>query len=158
MENKLIEKNLGRVSGLSSYELAVKNGTFSGTEEDYVKKEQQVYQDMLKYSDKSVAQMKQLLASATDNDSDTNAEIINSRGQFDTLNDRLNDSDNTLNTIMERLNAGAVGGDCITDAIIDDDGYLTISLKPKSFVLSVDTSWSKAVTSSLKAITSTDFL
>ena len=49
MENKLIEKNLGRVSGLSSYELAVKNGTFSGTEEDYVKKEQQVYQDMLKY-------------------------------------------------------------------------------------------------------------
>jgi len=31
---------------------------------------------------------------------------------------------------MERLNAGAVGGDCITDAIIDDDGYLTISLKP----------------------------
>ena len=130
MENKLIEKNLGRVSGLSSYELAVKNGTFSGTEEDYVKKEQQVYQDMLKYSDKSVAQMKQLLASATDNDSDTNAEIINSRGQFDTLNDRLNDSDNTLNTIMERLNAGAVGGDCITDAIIDDDGYLTISLKP----------------------------
>ena len=130
MENKLIEKNLGRVSGLSSYELAVKNGTFSGTEEDYVKKEQQVYQDMLKYSDKSVAQMKQLLSSATDNDSDTNAEIINSRGQFDTLNDRLNDSDNTLNTIMERLNAGAVGGDCITDAIIDDDGYLTISLKP----------------------------
>lgn len=130
MENKLIEKNLGRVSGLSSYELAVKNGTFSGTEEDYVKKEQQVYQDMLKYSDQSVAQMKQLLASATDNDTDTNAEVINSRGQFDTLNDRLNDSDNTLNTIMERLNAGAVGGDCITDAIIDDDGYLTISLKP----------------------------
>lgn len=130
MENKLIEKNLGRVSGLSSYELAVKNGTFSGTEEDYVKKEQQVYQDMLKYSDQSVAQMKQLLASATDNDTNTNAEVINSRGQFDTLNDRLNDSDNTLNTIMERLNAGAVGGDCITDAIIDDDGYLTISLKP----------------------------
>ena len=130
MENKLIEKNLGRVSGLSSYELAVKNGTFSGTEEDYVKKEQQVYQDMLQYSDKSVAQMKQLIASATDNDTDTNAEVINSRGQFSTLNDRLNDSDNTLNTIMERLNAGAVGGDCITNAIIDDDGYLTISLKP----------------------------
>lgn len=130
MENKLVEKNLGRVSGLSSYELAVKNGTFSGTEEDYVKKEQQVYQDMLKYSDQSVAQMKQLLASATDNDSDTNAEIINSRGNFDTLNDRLSDTDSTLNTIMDRIAKGAIGGDSVTDAIVDDDGYLILSVKP----------------------------
>ena len=138
MENKFTEKNLGRVSGLSSYELAVKTGAFSGTEEEYVAKEQQVYQDMLQYSDQSVAQMKQLLASATDNDSDTNAEIIDSRGNFNTLKDRLNDADNTLNTIMERIAAGAIGGDSVTDAILDDDGYLVLSVKPsgvdKSYV------------------------
>ena len=130
MTNTFTEQNLGRVSGLSSYELAVKNGTFEGTEEEYVKKEQQVYQDMLQYSDNSVAQMKQLLASATDQDSDTNAEIIDSRGTFNTLNDRLDDTDSTLNTIMERIATGAVGGDAVTDAFVDDDGYLVMSVRP----------------------------
>lgn len=130
MSNTFVEQNLGRVSGLSSYELAVKNGTFSGTEEEYVKKEQQVYQDMLQYSDSSVAQMKQLLASATDQDSDTNAEIIDSRGNFNTLTDRLNDTDSTLNTIMERIAKGAIGGDSVTDAFVDDDGYLVMSVRP----------------------------
>ena len=41
------EINIGRVTGLSTYELAVKNGMFSGTEEEYVKKEQKVYDDVL---------------------------------------------------------------------------------------------------------------
>lgn len=43
------EINLGNLNGLSSYELAVKNGTFSGTEQDYVKKEQKTYDDMVAY-------------------------------------------------------------------------------------------------------------
>ena len=38
--------NVGRITGLSSYELAVKHG-FEGTEEDYVNKEQKIYNDMV---------------------------------------------------------------------------------------------------------------
>ena len=41
------EINIGRVTGLSSYELAVKNGTFEGTEQEYVDKEQKVYNDIV---------------------------------------------------------------------------------------------------------------
>lgn len=41
------EINLGRVTGLSSYELAIKNGTFEGTEEEYTRKEQKIYDDVV---------------------------------------------------------------------------------------------------------------
>lgn len=41
------EINIGRVTGLSSYELAVKNGAFEGTEQEYVDKEQKVYNDIV---------------------------------------------------------------------------------------------------------------
>lgn len=128
---KFMEKNIGRITGLSSYELAVKNGTFIGTEEDYIKKENQVYEDMVKYSDKSVDEMKHLIASATDSSSDTNSEIVASRGEYDSLMDRLDDNDSTIGTILSRIQAIS-SGDAITDAIIDDDGYLVLSLKDAS--------------------------
>lgn len=43
------ECDLGVLDGMSSYELAVKYGLFKGTEEEYVKKEQQTYDDMVEY-------------------------------------------------------------------------------------------------------------
>ena len=43
------EINLGRIVGDSSYELAVKHGKFEGSEEEYVEKEQKVYDDMVKF-------------------------------------------------------------------------------------------------------------
>lgn len=50
MADPLLRKiNVGRITGLSSYELAVKYG-FVGTEEDYVKKEQELYDKMEKLS------------------------------------------------------------------------------------------------------------
>lgn len=43
------EVNLGRIVGDNSYELAVKHGKFEGSEEEYVEKEQKVYDDMVKF-------------------------------------------------------------------------------------------------------------
>lgn len=45
------EIRVGKVSGKSSYELAVELGTFSGTLSEYVNKEQQTYNDMVVYGD-----------------------------------------------------------------------------------------------------------
>lgn len=43
------EIRIGKVAGLSSYDLAVKNGTFTGTLTEYLNKEQQYYNDMVSY-------------------------------------------------------------------------------------------------------------
>ena len=44
------EINLGKVfDGMSSYQLAVKHGKFTGTEEQYVAKEQESYDKMVEY-------------------------------------------------------------------------------------------------------------
>ncbi len=45
--------NVGRITGLSAYELAVKHG-FVGTEEDYVKKQSELYLQMVEVA-KNVA-------------------------------------------------------------------------------------------------------
>lgn len=45
--------NVGRITGLSAYELAVKHG-FVGTEEDYVKKQNELYLQMVEVA-KNVA-------------------------------------------------------------------------------------------------------
>lgn len=45
------EIRLGSIKGLSSYELAVKSGTFTGTLIEYLNKEQQYYNDMVLYGD-----------------------------------------------------------------------------------------------------------
>lgn len=42
------EINIGRVTGLSSYELAVAHGKFTGTEEEYVDKEVELFNDITK--------------------------------------------------------------------------------------------------------------
>ena len=42
------EINIGRVTGLSSYELAVKHGKFTGTEEEFVEKELGIFNDVNK--------------------------------------------------------------------------------------------------------------
>lgn len=51
MENSYREINCGRITGMSSYELAVKHKVFEGTEEEYVQKEQQVYSEMVQYGE-----------------------------------------------------------------------------------------------------------
>lgn len=43
------EIRIGKVAGLSSYDLAVKNGTFTGTLAEYLNKEQKYYNDMVAY-------------------------------------------------------------------------------------------------------------
>lgn len=42
---------LGRVQGLSSYELAIQTGAFSGTLAEYLNKEQEYYNKMVKYGE-----------------------------------------------------------------------------------------------------------
>ena len=42
------EINIGRVTGLSSYELAVLHGKFTGTEEEFVEKEMAIFNDISK--------------------------------------------------------------------------------------------------------------
>lgn len=129
---KLVEKNVGKISGLSSYELAVRTGAFSGSLEEYINKETQVYQDMVKRSDDSVAEMKRLLASATDVDSDTNSEIVASRGEYGSLMDRLDENDELVQSLAAKLDVAIPEGEIISDAMIDEDGYLMISVRPSS--------------------------
>lgn len=45
------EIRVGKITGLSSYQLAIKNGTFTGTLTEYLNKEQQYYNDMVAYGD-----------------------------------------------------------------------------------------------------------
>ena len=46
----LRQLTVGPISGLSSYELAIKFGLFTGTEAEYAQKEQKVYNDMVEYT------------------------------------------------------------------------------------------------------------
>ena len=41
---------VGPISGMSSYELAIKYGSFTGTEAEYAQKEQKVFDDMVEYA------------------------------------------------------------------------------------------------------------
>ena len=126
MKTKRVD--IGRVTGLSSYELAVKHG-FTGTEEEYVNRENSIYNDMQQYADDSKAEMNRLLGTITDSDSANLAEVIASRGSYDTLSDRLSASDNELTTILQRLESLDGGNSIVDKAFINNDGYLVITVK-----------------------------
>lgn len=130
MKHKKVD--IGRIAGLTSYELAVRNG-FIGTEEEYIQKEQKTYNDMVNYADDSKAEMNRLISSVTETlqSGEGVAEVIASRGEYTTLEDRLDASDNTMDTILQRLST-VTGGDIVSDAVIDDEGYLVLSLKSAS--------------------------
>lgn len=138
MKTKTVD--VGRITGFSSYELAVKNGSFTGTEQDYVNKEMNVYNDMKTYADDSITTMNQLVADITNSivSGSTTidlSEVVASRGTFNSLPDRLLDNDNSITTILARLQAitnggsGTAGGDLIEDAYIDNNGYLVVKVK-----------------------------
>ncbi len=124
MKSKVV--NVGRITGLNSYELAVKHG-FQGSEEEYVRRETTVYDNMKKYADDSKTEMNRLIASATPGTPDV-AEVVASRGTYDSLNQRLEASDDQIDIILDRLKNIDGGGDIIKDAIIDDQGYLVIKV------------------------------
>lgn len=137
MKTKIVD--VGRITGFSSYELAVKNGVFTGTEEEYVNKEINVYNNMKTYADDSITTMNRLIASITDDiiagTSIDLSEVVASRGTFNSLPERLTDSDSSIAVILSRLQAitsggsGTAGGDLIEDAYIDNDGYLVVKVK-----------------------------
>ena len=66
---KTREIDVGSVRGLSSYELAVLTGKFDGTLEEYIDKEQEVYDKTVDYSDRILAEMEQRLESVTNGSS-----------------------------------------------------------------------------------------
>ena len=120
--------DVGRIAGLSSYELALRHG-FVGTEEEYIAKEQKTYTDMVNYADDSVKEMNDLISSVSESiQGEGIAEVIASRGEYDVLKERLDASDDTIDTIIRRLST-VTGGDIVKDAVIDDEGYLVLSLK-----------------------------
>lgn len=124
MKTKKID--IGRVTGMSSYELALKHG-FVGTEEEFVQKENSVYNDMKDYADESKAELNRILAGVTDNSSDL-AEVVSSRGSFDSLASRLDSGDAEIQTILDRLQDIDLSNSQvhITDAVVDDNGYLVL--------------------------------
>ena len=65
------EIRLGKVTGLSSYELAVQSGMFTGSLSDYLNKEQQYYNDMVTYGDQLLANINTLVRPATYNVTDS---------------------------------------------------------------------------------------
>lgn len=98
--------NVGRVSGYNAYELAVKTGVFSGTYEEYLNKEQQVYNDMVKYANNAKAQIDAIIASLTDTSTSPDlTELIQARGTYTVLGDRLNVTDDQIDIILNRLNS-----------------------------------------------------
>lgn len=65
------EIRLGKVTGLSSYELAVQSGMFTGSLSDYLNKEQQYYNDMVTYGDQLKNSINTLVRPVTHNVTDT---------------------------------------------------------------------------------------
>lgn len=129
MKTKTID--VGRVVGLSTYELAKKHG-FIGTEEEFVDKESKVYDDMKDYADQSKVEMNRLIASATEAAQNTNlAEVIAARGGYDNLTERLSAGDAEISTILERLKTIDGGGDIITGSRIDTNGDLILMVKDR---------------------------
>ncbi len=59
------EIRIGKVAGLSSYDLAVKNGTFTGTLAEYLNKEQKYYNDMVTYGNNLKEEINTLVQPAT---------------------------------------------------------------------------------------------
>ena len=102
---KTREIDVGSVRGLSSYELAVLTGKFDGTLEEYIDKEQEVYDKTVDYSDHMLAEMEQRLASVTNGSSLDLSELIQARGTYKILGERLDATDEELAVILERLNA-----------------------------------------------------
>lgn len=59
------EIRIGKVAGLSSYDLAVKNGTFTGTLAEYLNKEQKYYNDMVTYGNNLKEEINTIIQPAT---------------------------------------------------------------------------------------------
>ena len=102
---KTKQVDIGKISGLSSYELAVLTGQFEGTLEEYVRREQLMYDKTVAYTDKAKAEMEEMLASATEAfPAQSVAELINARASYKTLGLRLGATDEQISVILERLN------------------------------------------------------
>ena len=101
---KTKEIDVGSVTGLSSYQLAVLTGKFNGTLDEYIDKEMQTYNDTVAYSDAMLAEMEQRLASITEGSSLDLSELIQARGDYKLLGERLNATDLELEIILDRLN------------------------------------------------------
>ena len=83
-------KNVGRVLGYSTYELAVRSGKFSGTLEEFLDKEMNAYNLMVKYGDELKAFIEQAITGITDDNENIDlTELINARSTYKTLSDRL---------------------------------------------------------------------
>lgn len=123
------EVDLGRITGLSSYELAVKHG-FVGTEEDFLNKENAVYEYMRKCIDDGTTELRRIVASVTDKQTEVDlSEVIESRGNHDSLGERLVSNENVISEILNRLETLDSGGQIIEGATIDDDGNLVVKVK-----------------------------
>ena len=102
---KTKEVNVGNIQGLSSYQLAVTSGKFTGTLEDYLNKEMSIYNDMVDYAYKAKSNMEDLLSSITDDSPSDLSEVINARGTYKTLANRLDVTDEQLDAILDKLNS-----------------------------------------------------
>lgn len=132
MNTRQRKVDVGRVVGLNSYELAVKSGKFSGTYQEYLDKEMQTYLDMKNYADAAMVEISKQISGITDGSTNM-AEVINARDTYQTLGDRLDAKDEEMSIVLDRLNAMVndrlVSGDVISDAKIDEDGYLIITVR-----------------------------
>lgn len=100
------QKNVGRVIGYSTYELAVRSGKFSGTLDEFLDKEMTAYNLMVKYGDELKSFIEQAIAGITkDNENIDLSEVIAARDTYKTLADRLNASEDQMDIILDRLNS-----------------------------------------------------
>ena len=85
---------VGRIVGLSAYEIAVKQGTFSGTEEDFAKMlVSSANQDEINNIKKSIDDLKQSVDSNTKQQlTELNNSILQLQQKIDELNKRLPDN------------------------------------------------------------------
>lgn len=100
------QKNVGRVIGYSTYELAVRSGKFSGTLDEFLDKEMTAYNLMVKYGDELKSFIEQAISGITkDNENIDLSEVIAARDTYKTLADRLNASEDQMDIILDRLNS-----------------------------------------------------
>lgn len=127
MNTKKID--LGRITGLDSYELAVKYGKFSGTREEFMAAEMEVYNQTKDYSDQVLSDMNRRLAALTDNRATDLSEIITARNGKDSLSDRLDETDSKIQELVESVQDVQKQTTVLDSTEINSNGELLLTLR-----------------------------
>lgn len=128
MDNNTKKIDVGRITGLDAYELAVKYRGFTGSREDYVNQEMKIYNDTKDYSDAIIADMDRRLAALTNNRASDMNEVIEARGANTTLGNRITQIESAVEKTTAEMEAIERQTTVMDSAMVNSDGDLILTL------------------------------